>query len=83
MNIFIKILQCLAIFLTGDLLQAQLVSNVDRVKERYQQRVAKADQIKNDAISQSALRYDSEVKMAQDEVKQSFESLIRAAAMRK
>ena len=82
MNIFIKILQCLAIFLTGDLLQAQLVSNVDRVKERYQQRVAKADQIKNDAISQSTLRYDSEVKMAQDEVKQSFESLIRAAAMR-
>ena len=82
MNIFIKILQCLAIFLTGDLLQAQLVSNVDRVKERYQQRVAKADQIKNDAISQSTLRYDSEVKIAQDEVKQSFESLIRAAAMR-
>jgi nucleoredoxin len=82
MNIFIKILQCLAIFLTSDLLQAQLVSNVDRVKERYQQRVAKADQIKNDAISQSTLRYDSEVKMAQDEVKQSFESLIRAAAMR-
>ena len=68
--------------MTGDLLQAQLVSNVDRVKERYQQRVAKADQIKNDAISQSTLRYDSEVKMAQDEVKQSFESLIRAAAMR-
>jgi hypothetical protein len=82
MNIFIKILQFLAIFSTGDLLQAQLLSDVDRVKERYQQRVAKADQIRNHAISQSTLRYNSEVKMAQDEVKQSFESLIRAAAMR-
>lgn len=82
MNIFIKILQFLAIFSTSDLLQAQLLSDVDRVKERYQQRVAKADQIRNHAISQSTLRYNSEVKMAQDEVKQSFESLIRAAAMR-
>ena len=63
-------------------MQAQLVSNANRVKERYQQRVATAEKNKNDANSQLTLRYESEVKMAQDEVKRNFEQLIRAAAMR-
>jgi hypothetical protein len=76
------LLQCLALILTGNLLQAQILSSADRAKERYQQRIAAAEKIKTDGIAKLTLSYDAEVKIAQDEVKRTFEPLIRAAAMR-
>jgi len=75
-------LVCLTIILTGNLLHSQVLSNADRAKERYQQRVATAEKIKTDGIAKLELVYNAEVKLAQDEVKRSFEPLIRAAALR-
>lgn len=76
------LLQCLALILSGNLLQAQILSNADRAKERYQQRIAVAEKIKTDGIAKLTLSYDAEVKLAQDGVKRTFEPLMRAAAMR-
>ena len=76
------LIQCLALILTGNLLQAQILSSADRAKERYHLRIAAAEKIKTDGIAKLTLSYDAEVKLAQDEVKRTFEPLIRAAAMR-
>jgi len=76
------LLQLLVIILPGSLLQAQMLSSADRAKERYQQRLAAAEKIKSDGVAKLTSSYDMEVKMAQDEVKRTFEPLIRAAAMR-
>jgi len=50
-------------------------------RERYQQRLAAAEKNKNDGIAKVTDAYAAEVKAAQDEVRRSFEPLIRAAAM--
>ena len=61
---------------------AQMASSADKAKERYQQRLAAAEKLKNDGVAKLTASYDAEVKLAREEVKKAFDPLIKAAAMR-
>ena len=75
------LLSCVAVCLTGTV-NAQSNIAADMAKDRYQRRIAAADKVKNDGIAKLTQNYDNEVKLAQDDLKNAFEPLIRSYAMR-
>ena len=75
---------CLAAMLSlgGNQLTAQVASFADRSRERYQSRISTAEKVKAEMVAKAGVTYEAEAKLAKEEVRKTFEPLIRAAAMR-
>lgn len=61
---------------------AQLASSPTAAQDRYLQRIAAAEKVKNDGMAKLTQDYNNNTRFAQEELKRSFEAMIRTAAMR-
>jgi len=82
-----RYVDCVTIILCGILFIApaargQLASVTDGIIARYKERLALAEKNRDAGVARAQLSFESEKKLAQEEVKRAFESPIRSAAFR-